>query len=188
MTLFGKTLIAASLLLNSVAMANAAQWSVDESASKIEFEYLRAGSPTKGIFADFSGSGELDPANPDKARLSITIETTSIDLNDFLESAFATSAEWFDSKNNPHVTFQLTGLQSISENVFEAQGELTIRGETRPITTELRLVVGETTASARGEIEINRSDYLLGVGPSAAFMDIGPVVVVSFDLKAHPSQ
>lgn len=179
--------IAACAVVFAISTAAwAADWNVDEAGSTIEFEYLRGGTPTKGIFADFSGTGQFDPADPGGARLSLKIDTTSIDLYDTMASAFATSAEWFDSKNNPNVIYQLTGLTEIGENLYKAEGQLTIRGETKPITTEINLVIGNDAASAKGRLEIVRADYLLGVGPSAAFVEIGPNVVVSFDLTARP--
>ena len=67
---------------------------------------------------------------------------------------------------------------------YQARGLLTIRGERRPVTSEIELIIGDELAAATGELEIVRGDYLLGVGPSAIFVDIGPRVVVSFDLQA----
>jgi polyisoprenoid-binding protein YceI len=183
MKVFG---VFAALMALAAAPASAANWNVDQSASKIEFQYMRAGTPTDGMFARFSGSGRFDAADPGAARLSLRIDTTSIDLFDTMASAFATSAEWFDSKNHPNVTYDLTELKAVDETLYEAEGRLTIRGETRPITARINLDVTSEGATASGKLNIVRGDYLLGVGPSAAFVEIGPEVVVSFDLFARP--
>jgi polyisoprenoid-binding protein YceI len=183
-----KALAGGLLALGLSAPAWAADWNIDRGQSQIEFEYLRAGEPTKGIFAKFSGYGTFDPANPSGARMSLSIDTTSIDLYDAMASAFATSAEWFDSKNHPKVEYQLTGLEPLGDDVYRATGKLSMRGETKPITADIKLILDEKSAKAAGRLEIVRADYLLGVGPSAAFVEIGPNVIVSFDLLARPWQ
>ena len=45
--------------------------------------------------------------------------------------------------------------------------------------------IGEGNAKASGTLTIVRGDYLLGIGPSAAFVEIGPDVAVRFDLTAR---
>ena len=181
---FARSLLVLGALFYASA-AHAAEWVVDPASSQIVFEYQKDGAPAEGIFAEFSGSGAMDRADPGAATLELTIETTSIDLYDGMASAFATSAEWFDSKNHPQVIYRLHTLKEIEAPVYEASGTLTIRGKSQPITTEIRLEIGEAEATAKGTLTIVRGDYLLGVGPSAAFVEIGPNVAVRFDLTAR---
>ena len=169
----------------AAGMAEAVDWRVDSARSKIAFEYLRDGAPARGVFTEFSGEGSFDPTAPGTAELDLWIESRSIDLYDALASAFATSAEWFDSKNHPQVHYKLVRLTPLGSDEFEAYGVLTLRGQSKYLTSRLKLLINESVALAQGAIEINRADYLLGVGPSAAFVDIGPEVTVSFDLVAQ---
>ena len=168
--------------------AMAAQWHVQTTGSEILFEYASDGSPKNGVFTGFSGSGQFDAENLAGARLDLKIETSSIDLYDILASAFAQSAEWFDSKNHPYVIYRLISLTPIEGNRYQAKGQLTIRGKERPITSEIDLSVRDGTASAKGSLVIVRADYLLGVGPSAAFVEVSPEVTVQFDLRAVQSE
>lgn len=166
------------------SIGNTSEWAVQPAASGIQFEYTSDGTPKTGIFARFEGSGSFDPENPAGAELLLKIDTSSIDLYDDLASGFAQSAEWFDSKNHPDVVYRLVSLELIEGTRYRAQGRLVIRGEERPITSEIDLAIEDDAAAAEGELRIVRGDYLLGVGPSAIFVDIGPEVVVSFDLQA----
>lgn len=177
---------AAVALVVCAMPAAASEWAVDEDASKIGFEYMRGGAPARGVFHDFRGSGTFDPAAPKAARLKLIIDTTSIDLGEGLASAFATSAEWFDSKNHPNVAYELTGLTPLGGDHFRATGALTIRGKTKPITSDIDIDIEGDTARAKGTLTIDRYAYLLGVGPAAAFVTIGRQVEVTFDLAAHP--
>ena len=179
-------ILGAGLFALTAIPAHAADWNVDPAASSINFKYLKDGKPADGIFSEFSGSGRFNAEDPASARLTLKINTTSIDLYDTMASAFATSAEWFDSKNHPFVVYELTGLKALDGTAYEAQGTLEIRGETQPITTRIDLEIDADQANASGALNITRADYLLGIGPSAAFVEIGPEVAVTFDLKARP--
>ena len=181
---FAGSLIMAGVIAVAPVQAFAAEWSVQPAGSEILFEYTSDGTPKTGIFASFDGSGQFDSQNPADARLELKIQTASIDLYDVLASGFAQSAEWFDSKNHPNVIYRLNGLKLLEGNRYEAKGQLTIRGEERPITSEIVLDINDTTANAKGSLVIVRSDYLLGVGPSAAFVEVSPEVTVRFDLQA----
>lgn len=176
--------MAVMLVGASVTLAKAADWVVQPAASEILFEYTTDGNAKTGVFGSFGGTGEFDAQNPANATLELRIETSSIDLDDILASSFAQSAEWFDSKNHPDVIYRLISLTPIEGNRYEAKGQLTIRGEERPISSQIDLEIGADSAAAKGSLQIVRADYLLGVGPSAAFVEVGPNVTVSFDLKA----
>ncbi len=170
------------------AISAATDWQVQTAGSEILFEYTSDGTPKTGIFTSFSGTGQFDSDNPESARMELRIVTASIDLYDTLASGFAQSAEWFDSKNHPQVIYRLNSLTRLDGNRYEAKGQLTIRGEERPITSEIELDILDTTAKAKGSLVIVRGDYLLGVGPSAAFVDVSPNVTVRFDLQAVRSE
>lgn len=160
------------------------EWVVQPANSRIGFEYQGDGTPKSGVFSRFKGTGQFDPDSLSGAELLLTIDTSSIDLNDDLASGFAQSAEWFDSKNHPNVIYRLIDLTPIEGTRYAAMGQLTIRGVERPITSEINLAFDEDLAAAAGSLVIVRADYLLGVGPSAIFVEIGPDVIVSFDLRA----
>ena len=162
-----------------------AQWQVDAGTSTVDFDYSRDGKPATGIFAAFSGQGNFDPDAPETAELTVQIDSKSIDLRDDLASAFATSAEWFDSKQHRYITYRLTGLKRRPDGRFDAKGTLSLRGETKQVASVISLDVDGGQATASGSLRIDRRDYLLGVGPSAIFVEIGPEVAVRFDLRAR---
>jgi polyisoprenoid-binding protein YceI len=168
--------------------AVAARWTVAPDQSSILFDYERNHRQAGGRFAMFTGVGVFDRAAPGDATLELRIESASIDLDDPLASAFATSAEWFDSANHPQVIYRLIELTPEGGDSYHARGELTIRGRTRPIETMITLDIGADSARASGSLRIDRKDYLLGVGPSALFVEIGAQVAVRFELTAHPAK
>ncbi len=178
--------LAALTWLSLPAAASGLEWTVVPEQSQVLFDYQRNGQPAVGHFAVFEGEGVFDRDAPGDATLELRIDSASIDLDDSLASAFATSAEWFDSKNFPLVVYRLLKLTPESGNRYHATGELTIRGRTRPIETTITIEIGDDEAHASGSLRLNRKDYRLGVGPMALFVKIGREVAVRFDLTARP--
>lgn len=173
----------------ATGLASAAtQWAVAPEDSRIVFRYEADGAPAEGVFTRFSGEGTFDPAAPGDATLELRIESASIDLDDARASAFATSAEWFDSANHPHIVYRLIGLTPLGGTGYRAVGELAVRGRTRPITTVIELEIGEEVARASGTLEIDRKDYGLGAGPISLFVEIGREVAVRFELVARAAR
>ena len=185
--MFRTTALALAVLAGTIMPAQSkTDWIVDPQASNVVFEYQKDGAPTEGVFRAFVGAGEFNEASPENARFELRIRSNSIDLYDALASAFATSAEWFDSRNHPDIIYVLEDLEPLGNWRYTAKGRITIRGEERPLTSELALAIGDGKAEAAGTLTIKRADFLLGVGPSAAFVEIGPDVLVRFSLTARP--
>lgn len=166
-------------------VAAAAAYVVDPSRSQIDFDYERAGTAAHGMFARFAAAGTFDPGHPDRATLDLRIESASIDLGEPLASAFATSAEWFDSRNNPDVSYDLVSLSPSGTGIYRARGTITIRGVSRPLESDIAVRVDADEAEVTGSFDLRRGDFGLGLGPSAAFVTIGPMVSVRFDLVAR---
>jgi len=183
---------AAPLMAPAVALALwagvavAGTWTVVPERSEISFEYRLDGTPREGRFRRFSGGGRFAEEETGTAELSIRIESDSIDLGNRLVSAYATSAEWFDSRNHPAVTYRLTELTRTGPDAYEATGEITLLGRSETLSTPLRLSIENGQAHARGRLEIDRRSFGLGVGLSDLIVDVGPLVAVRFDLVADP--
>lgn len=180
-----RLVLAAMAMLIAPATALSTGWSTDLDASRISFQYVLDGKRKQGAFHDFQANGRFSPDALEKAEMTLKVKTRSIDLSNALASAYATSAEWFDSKNHPYVEFHLTGLTSLGGTSYRADGKLMIRGKSKPTSLELNLEFTDGAARARGTLNITRRDFWLGFGPSTALVDVGPDVAVEFDLRAE---
>jgi len=172
--------------LSLPASAVALEWTVVPERSQVQFDYSRNGQPAVGIFARFAGGGVFDRDAPGDATLELRVESASIDVNETLATAFATSAGWLDSRNFPLVVYRLAKLTPEGGNRYHAAGELTIRGRTRPIETTMTLEIGDSEAHASGSLQLDRTEYSIGGGFAALFINIGDEVEVRFDLVARP--
>lgn len=92
-----------------------------------------------GLFGQgSSGTLTLDPAQPARAQVSITIpiaqvQTTSAQLNQHLQTA-----DFFDAATHPTATFQSTSVRVQGQRA-QIGGNLTLRGQTRPVVLDARL-------------------------------------------------
>jgi len=120
----------------------AGTWNIDPSHSSIEFRVKHMGIATvKGTFREFQGSivaGE----GPEAATVTGVIDVASVDTRENDRDAHLRSPDFFDAENHPQVTFAATRLRSVGDDQFEIDGELTIRGVTKPVR-----LVGEVQGS-----------------------------------------
>jgi polyisoprenoid-binding protein YceI len=94
-------------------------------------------------FTSFDASIELDPANPARSSVRVTIDPKSV-RTDF---PFADKTN-FDQKiaeeilmasQHPEIRFQSTALRATGATTGQMTGNLTFMGVTRPVTLDVRL-------------------------------------------------
>lgn len=161
-------------------------WRIDPEASSIRFDYALAGVAQTGRFTTFAGEGLFREARPQDTRFTLRIEADSLDLGNPLYSAFATSADWFDTDNHPDAAYRLSRLTLEPDGTATALGDLTIKGHLEVVEVPLRVEIGADRARARGSVAFDPRDFGVGYGPSALFVSLGDSVTVSFDLVARP--
>jgi polyisoprenoid-binding protein YceI len=155
-------------------------WDIDPTHSTVGFSVRHMMvSKVRGYFRDFKG--EITTAeNPTDSIVEASIELGSIDTRQEQRDAHIRSADFFDADNHPTMTFRSTRVRVEDATDWFVDGELTIKGNTRPVTLELELngfgpdAYGGTRAGFTAKTEINRSEF--GVDISMP-MDGGGVVV-----------
>jgi len=91
-----------------------------------------------GRFNDFSAEIDLNTGNFSKSSVVVDIKVASIDTafpypeqEDFDKKL---SEGWFNSAEAPSMTFKSTKVSELNGNEFTIQGELTMAGQTHPVT------------------------------------------------------
>lgn len=174
----------AMALFSFPAFAAPSVWRIDPDASAIFITFDVDGQPRQGGFGTFHGEARFDPAVLETASLRFEIETASISLDEPFATDFVKSIDWLFVEEHPVAIYELQRLERIEGDRFRAIGLLTMRGRTHPVTGDLTLSLGETIGTAVGKAGFNRKDFNVGVGFSTLFVEIGPLIGVSFDLKA----
>jgi len=124
-----------------------------------------------GQFIQPSGSLTIDPADPDNTKVDVTfaiapVSTTSAHLNEVLQSA-----EFFDAAKFPEARFTSTKVVANGSDAT-VDGNLTIKGITKPATLQVRFVGAGTnprppnkaTIGFAATAVVKRSDFGINFG------------------------
>lgn len=154
-----------ALLLVLPAVASAAPRSVLYPKSEIGFSVKQMGVAVSGVFRRYSASIDLDPAQPEKSRADIEIETASLSTGEAEADGEAVKKPWLDVPGFPKASFHSSSVRALAAGRYEAKGALSIKGKARELTIPFTLASqpdGSTLAS--GEFNIKRTDFGIGGG------------------------
>ena len=116
-------------------------WQIDPAHSSVGFAVKHMTvSTVRGRFGAIRGTIDLDPAAPERARADVTIDASSVDTGMPVRDQHLRSADFFDAERHPQITFLATAAHPLGGARFRIDGELTIRGVTRPLTLDAELV------------------------------------------------
>lgn len=170
----------------AVALEQTYRLRADQSA--LRFSYAEDGEPKNGRFARFNAVGRFDPDDLSRARLTLTIATASVDLNDAFRTTFVQGSDWFDSAAHPDAVYRLDGLIRLTGDQYIAVGSLRLKGVEKRLSSPLTLTFDGAAARAKGDLTFDRRDFNIGGGPAALFVDVGEKIQVAFDLKAEAAR
>ncbi|MEE2939899.1 MAG: YceI family protein, partial [Planctomycetota bacterium] len=146
------------------AAAAAATYGVDLGHSNILFKCKHLGvSYQWGRFDAFGGSFTLSEEAAESS-VEITVDAASVNSNDEKRDKHLRSADFFDAKQFPEMTFRSKKVVSKGEGVFSITGDLTLHGVTRSIVFDVTKVGEAATrmgdrAGFEGSFVIDRMDY-----------------------------
>jgi polyisoprenoid-binding protein YceI len=139
-------------------------WNVDPVHSSIGFEVKHFGISTfRGRFTGYEGTIETGEGTIE--RVEGKVDVASVDVRDEQLAAHLQSEDFFDAANHPSIAFASTGVRRLEDGRFELDGDLTIRGVTKPVTLTVEAdgagedPYGGQRLSLAGSGEVNRFDY-----------------------------
>ena len=167
-------LIAGAILIGPLS-AMAAEYKLDPTHSFINFKVSHLGfSWLLGRFNKLSGEFSFDPADPDASKISVLIDTTSLDSNHSERNIHLKGDEYLDVETYPEAKFVSTSYLG-GEQSGTLSGKLTLHGVTKDIKFDIKKVGegddpwGGYRAGFEGTITIKRTDFGMesNLGPLA---------------------
>lgn len=131
-----------------------------------------------GRFNRIEGTFVWDEANPENNRLEATVPVESIDTNNVDRDKHLKSEEYFHAERFPTMTFKSRAFKKSAENEYLVQGELTLRGVTKPISLKLERIGagqdpwGNQRLGLETTFTIQRSEFGLNAMPGALGEDV----------------
>jgi polyisoprenoid-binding protein YceI len=141
-------------------------WAIDPSHASFEFVARHLMAKVRGSFPGVSGVATVAEV-PEESTLEIEIDTTTIDTKDSNRDAHLRSNDFFGVEDHPTISFRSTAVRpDEGENEWKVDGNLTIKGVTRPVTVDVEFLGagidpwGNQRIGFSGVVpEVNREDW-----------------------------
>lgn len=147
----------------AIPAGGAPAWIVDAGSSRLAIEVQLMGSAVAGSFAGWSADIRFDPEDLPASAVEVQVDIGSLSLGDVGEQAL--SPAYLDVAGHPTARFAATSFRRTGDGQYEAEGELTLRGRTAPVTLPFALVIEGEHARVRGRTRVDRLAF--GVGAEA---------------------
>ena len=126
-------------------------WDFDPNHSGVSFKVRHLGlTNVRGRFNGVDAWLEVGEDLP-STRFGATIDIAPIDTNQADRDAHLLSTDFFSAEQHPTMTFASTAIRDLGSDEFEADGDLTINGITRPVTLSVEFT-GATTHPGDGKL------------------------------------
>jgi polyisoprenoid-binding protein YceI len=189
-------------------LPSAGQWTIDPAHSSVQAISRHIGlSSVKGRFTDFEGT--IIVADPiERSSVHAVIQADSIDTGSKMRDDHLRSADFLDVARFPTLEFRSTrisnagngnshgiGIAGDDRNGSDAwylDGELTLRGVTRPVRLDLTYLGtgpdpwGGTRAACRASTELHREEFAMNFNQvvQAGINAIGTTLRIELDIRA----
>jgi polyisoprenoid-binding protein YceI len=147
--------------------SNISTWNLDPAHSVAEFKVKHMMiANVKGHFSRISGVLTLDESDPANSRVETEIEAASIETRDAQRDEHLKSEDFFHVEKFPALYFKSTGISRVGDGELSVEGDLTIRGVTRPVRFEVEGPTpptndpwGNTRVAISANTKISRKDF-----------------------------
>jgi polyisoprenoid-binding protein YceI len=121
--------------VEGVELPPAGTYTIDPAHSSVEFVVRHLLSKARGRFTDFSGEVVVGDVVEDSSA-NVEIVAASVNTNQEMRDNHLKSGDFLLTEEHPMIAFRSNAVRPTGGNTFELDGDLTIRGITKPVTLE----------------------------------------------------
>ena len=115
-----------------------ATWQLDPYHTQIEFATKHLGFMTvRGHFLEVALTSDIDPGHPENSSAEVTIQTASIHTGTEARDNDLRTSNFLEVDKYPVITFKSTSAGQAGPDRYTLTGDLTIKGNTRPVSLDL---------------------------------------------------
>jgi len=138
------TILAAGLIAGAAALSAPAAkaeprtFTLDPAHLHVGFLVAHIGyAKTLGVFTDVEGTVVFDEEAPSLQSIDVTVQTDSVHTGHDARDNHVRSDDFLDADEHPEMTFALRETDQTGPRTGTVTGDLTLRGETHPITLDV---------------------------------------------------
>ena len=110
-------------------------YQAEETHRYITFSYSHLGYSNPWLrWRNWDATLDWNAENPSESSVSVVINAASIDSGVDVFDGHLNGEKFFDTANHPEITFVSTSVQQTGETTGTIEGDLTIKGTTKPVT------------------------------------------------------
>jgi len=130
-----------------------------------------------GRFNSFMGTIVVNERNPAQSSVVLEIDLNSVDTGNSQRDDHLRGPDFFNTRQFPKATFRSTRVRKLNDTTIEVQGNLTLRGVTKPLT--LRVTFTGKGRNPRGQeiigfettFTLKRSEFGVNYGLNGGLSD-----------------
>jgi len=156
-----------AFMLQSLVVQAAEKFSIGADHGTIDFAIGNSKIfRTTGSFRNWQGAVNVDDAEVPESTVEVVVNTDSIQMLDTQQTAMLKDSDFFDVEKFPKMTFASKKIERTGQDAFKVEGDITLRGITRPMTLDVTMAdrrpdapAGARYARFRGIGTIKRSEF-----------------------------
>jgi len=185
---FASPLLTAAALVATMAAAPAfAADYVQASGSSLVFASKYDGEVFTGKFSSFTTTLSFDPAKLATSKLDVVIPLTGASTGNGDRDSTLSGADFFNVAKFAQARYTATKFRSLGGNQYAADGSLSLRGVSKPVTLTFTWTPGAQPV-LNGKATVKRLDFGVGGGDWADTKTIPNEVAVSTKVVFKPAK
>lgn len=158
-------------------------WAIGKGSS-LRFHTSWSGVAIEGGFGGFDGTIRFSPEQLDKSRVEVRVRTASVFSGDAQRDETLKSADWFDTGAHGLATFTANHFRKTGPGRYVANGTLSIKGVSLPLSLPFTLDINGDRATMRGTATVDRTAYEIGQDTFEATDEVPAAVKVDVAVNA----
>lgn len=155
--------------------------------SRLTFASKYQGEVFVGTLPDFRTRISFDPAQPAAGKLDVVIPLSAVSTDNADRDNTLLGTDFFNVATFAQARFTANGFRSLGDNQYAADGALSLRGVSRPVTLTFTWTAGAKPVLV-GKATVKRMDFNVGGGEWADLEIIPNEVAVATRVVFEPSR
>ena len=156
--------LAAALAAAPFTASAADTFVIDKAHSEASFQVRHFVTKVRGRFNEFTGTIQVDRANPAASSVELNIQSASLDTGHPGRDKHLRSADFFDVEKFPEITFKSSRIVPRGQDRYEVTGLFTLHGVSKELTVPVSFLgfVGSGPNEKAGfsaDFTLNRKDF-----------------------------